>query len=90
MVALRPAGLALGERSSRRLTGHVAGTKGIGAGRALSGGGRGRELLALDEGVVDKAFVDHGSETGRAEEHSKRGWEAHFGSRRGGMSAFGR
>jgi hypothetical protein len=72
----------LGRPSSSKLTGHVASAKGIGAGGALGGGGGGRELLSLDEDFVNEAFVDHGSETGRAEEEQgEGGWQAHFGGR---------
>jgi len=62
--------------------GHVASAEGIGAGGALGGGGGRRELLSLDEDFVDEAFVDGGSETGRAEEQQREGgWQAHFGGR---------
>jgi hypothetical protein len=73
LVALRPGRnqhLGKDHRQAKR-TGHVASAEGISAGRALGGGGGGRELLSLDEDFVDEAFVDHGSETGRAEEEQR-------------------
>ena len=93
LVALRPGRHQFSgiHHHQARLTGHVASTKGIGAGGALGGGGGGSELLSLDEDFVDEAFVDHGSETGRAEEEQRKGgWQAHLGGRmEGTVGSFG-
>lgn len=72
----------------RVAAGYVASAKGIGAGGTLGGGSCGSELLSLDEDFVDEALVDHGSETGRAEEEQRKsGWQAHFGGRSEGTGA---
>jgi hypothetical protein len=66
-------------RQQARLTGYVASAKGISAGGTLGSSGGWSELLSLDKDFVDEAFVEHGSEAGRAkEEQGEGGREAHF------------
>ena len=82
-VALRPGRRVSRELPSKELvvglTGYVASTKGICAGGTLGGGGGGSELLSLDEDLVDEAFIEHGSEAGRAKEDERNDCrEAHF------------